>query len=53
MQERFPKSDWKLFRTKLPDWQEAYMDKLNQEYIQLLSGGEIDVPKNRNTAFPG
>ncbi len=37
MQERFPKSDWKLFRAKLPDWQEAYMDKLNQEYIRLLS----------------
>ena len=30
--------DWKLFRRKLPPWQEAYMDKLNQEYIQLLSG---------------
>ena len=30
--------DWKLFRKKLPLWQEAYMDKLNQEYIQLLSG---------------
>lgn len=31
-------SDWKLFRKKLPGWQEAYMDKLNQEYIQLLTG---------------
>lgn len=30
--------DWKLFRKKLPFWQEAYMDKLNQEYIRLLSG---------------
>lgn len=30
--------DWKLFRKKLPVWQEAYMDKLNQEYIRLLSG---------------
>ena len=30
--------DWKLFRQKLPLWQEAYMDKLNQEYIRLLSG---------------
>ena len=29
--------DWKLFRKKLPIWQEAYMDKLNQEYIRLLS----------------
>ena len=31
-------SDWKLFRKKLPDWQESYMAKLNQEYIQLLTG---------------
>ena len=30
--------DWKLFRKKLPLWQEAYMDKLKQEYIQILSG---------------
>lgn len=30
--------DWKLFREKLPLWQEAYMDRLNQEYIQILSG---------------
>ncbi len=30
--------DWKLFRKKLPAWQEAYMDKQNQEYIGLLSG---------------
>ena len=29
--------DWKLFRQKLPLWQEAYMDRLNQEYIRLLS----------------
>lgn len=30
--------DWKLFRSKLPDWQEMYMDKLKHEYIELLSG---------------
>ena len=29
--------DWKLFRRRLPLWQEAHMDKLNQEYIRLLS----------------
>lgn len=32
------KKDWALFRKKVPDWQEAYMDKLNKEYIELLSG---------------
>ena len=30
--------DWKLFRQKLPGWQEAYMDKLNGEYVAMLSG---------------
>ena len=31
-------SDWKLFRSRLPGWQEAYMERLNQAYIDLLSG---------------
>lgn len=35
---RFSESDWKLFRRKIVDWQEAYMDKLNKEYIEILSG---------------
>ena len=29
--------DWKLFRSRIPDWQEAYMERLNREYIALLS----------------
>ena len=38
MQERgFTEKDWKLFRKKLPGWQEAYMDRLDKEYIELLS----------------
>lgn len=35
---RFSEKDWKLFRNKIADWQEAYMEKLNGEYIELLSG---------------
>lgn len=31
-------SDWRLFRSRLPIWQEAYMERLNREYIVLLSG---------------
>ena len=31
-------SDWKLFRQKLPGWQEAYMQKLIDEYIAMLTG---------------
>ena len=34
---RFSEKDWKLFRNKIADWQEAYMEKLNREYIELLS----------------
>lgn len=31
------KSDWKLFREKVPKWQEHYMERLTSEYIELLS----------------
>lgn len=34
------KSDWKLFRTQIAEWQEAYMERLTKEYIQLLSSPE-------------
>ena len=32
------KSDWKLFRTHIGDWQEAYMERLLKEYMDLLEG---------------
>lgn len=35
---RFSEKDWKIFRSKIADWQEAYMDKLNKEYIDILNG---------------
>ena len=25
-------ADWKLFRKRLPEWQERYMEKLIEEY---------------------
>lgn len=31
------KKDWKLFRERLPGWQERYMEKLAQEYSALLN----------------
>ena len=34
------KQDWKLYREKLPLWQESYMARLNAEYIKLLNGPE-------------
>ena len=36
-EQRFTKRDWTIFRNKVADWQEAYMDRLNKEYIELLS----------------
>ena len=30
--------DWRLFRSKIADWQEAYIEKLNKDYLNLLSG---------------
>lgn len=36
-EQKFTKKDWTLFRNKIVDWQEAYMDRLNKEYIELLS----------------
>ena len=34
------KSDWKLFRTRIGDWQETYMERLLKEYMDLLDGEE-------------
>lgn len=30
-------SDWKLLRKLVPKWQGRYMEKLNKEYIEILS----------------
>lgn len=32
------KRDWKLYRERVPEWQEHYMERLTKEYIQLLTG---------------
>ena len=34
--ENVNEQDWKLFRKKLPVWQEAFMDKLIEEYAVIL-----------------
>lgn len=31
------KQDWDLFRKKISSWQEAHMDRLNREYMNILS----------------
>ena len=34
----FSEEDWKIFRSKIGSWQEAYMDRLNREYMEILAG---------------
>ena len=42
---RIEKKDWKLFREKLPEWQEAYLERLIKEYAELLNGDEAASEK--------
>ena len=39
------KSDWKLFRDRIRDWQESYIEKLNHQYIDLLNGDGLASDK--------
>ena len=41
----FTERDWKLFRAKLPEWQENYMDKLNKEYKEILNSDKLPSEK--------
>lgn len=43
------KKDWKLFREKLSDWQEKYMEGLVKEYVNFL----IDDTKPASEKFWG
>lgn len=45
MQVQVNEADWKLFRKMLPDWQEAHMNKLNQEYAAILAGSGTAADK--------
>lgn len=35
--QEFTKQDWTLFKNKISGWQEAYIDRLSKEYIELIS----------------
>ena len=41
----FTEQDWKLFRSKLPKWQENYMDRLNKEYKEILNSDKLPSEK--------
>ena len=43
--DRINEKDWKLFRSRLPGWQEAYMEKLLQEYTEILNGDGLASDK--------
>lgn len=34
---KYTERDWQLFRNRIPQWQKAYMGRLNEEYIALLT----------------
>ena len=36
MEEIVTKADWKLFRERLPGWQERFMEKLVNDYSKML-----------------
>ena len=31
------KTDWKLYRERVSDWQEHYMEQITKEYVELLT----------------
>ena len=43
--------DWKLFRKNLPEWQEAYMGKLVEEYKEILNSDKL--PSDKYWALEG
>lgn len=38
MSDVYTEADWKLFRARIGGWQEAYMERLNREYVAILTG---------------
>ena len=45
MEYECSESDWRMFRKKLPIWQENYMDRLNRSYIELLESDKAPSDK--------
>ena len=38
--EGYTEADWKLFRRMVPVWQEAAVERLNSEYVAILSDSD-------------
>jgi len=55
------KKDWKLFRERLPEWQEHYMEKLIIKYVRMLNSPgnasdhfwELEKKIKRDKRHPG
>lgn len=55
------KADWKLYRERVSDWQEHYMEKLIKEYVELLTSpgnasdhfGELEKRIKQDKKHPG
>ncbi len=41
----FSEKDWKLFKAKVPVWQENYMARLVEEYIEILQSDKSAADK--------
>ena len=39
-QAPYTEADWKLFRKRIVEWQEACMERLNQQYVQMLTSDQ-------------
>ena len=55
------KADWKLYRERVSDWQEHYMEQLTMEYVELLTSPgnasdhfwELEKPIKKDKKHPG
>lgn len=44
-EQRFTEEDWRLFSGRINRWQEAYIVKLNQMYMDILNGEGTEQEK--------
>lgn len=44
-EEGYTENDWKLFKSRIADWQEAYIGLLNAEYAALLMSDQLESEK--------
>lgn len=40
-QEPYTEADWKLFRKRIAAWQEACMERLDRQYVDMLTSNQL------------